>query len=90
MGRPLAAGSGRLRRPKVDVQAIRRKHGLTREEFAERFNLSVRTIEAWEQGRRRPDTNSRTLLAVISIEPELVRMVVRALAREHDPTKGGG
>jgi putative transcriptional regulator len=59
------------------VQAIRRKVAASTKEFERRFRISARTMEAYEQGRRRPDAAMQTLLRVIDREPEAVR---RALA----------
>lgn len=39
----------------VKIQALRANLGETVEAFAERFGRSGRTVEDWEQGRRRPD-----------------------------------
>lgn len=61
----------------VDVAAARRAFGLSQTAFARRFGLDVTALQAWEQGRRRPDRMARVLLAVIAREPEAVR---RALA----------
>ena len=39
----------------VDVRALRARLGLSREQFAQRFRFPARTLQEWEQGRRRPD-----------------------------------
>lgn len=59
------------------IQAIRRKVATSTKEFERRFQISARTMEAYEQGRRLPDAAMRTLLRVIDREPDAVR---RALA----------
>jgi putative transcriptional regulator len=59
------------------VKAIRRKVAASTKEFERRFRIAARTMEAYEQGRRRPDAAMQTLLRVIEREPEAVR---RALA----------
>jgi putative transcriptional regulator len=59
------------------VKAIRRKVAASTKEFERRFRISARTMEAYEQGRRRLDAAMQTLLRVIEREPEAVR---RALA----------
>ena len=46
-------------------------------DFARQFGISARTMEAYEQGRRRPDAAMQMLLRVIDREPDAVR---RALA----------
>jgi putative transcriptional regulator len=53
-----------------DVRAIRERLGLSQEAFAERFQLSLRTVQEWEQRRRVPDGPARVLLRVIDREPD--------------------
>lgn len=54
------------------IVAVRRKLGLSRREFAERYHLDPRTVQDWEQGRRTPDQAARVLLTVIERDPEAV------------------
>jgi putative transcriptional regulator len=63
---------------KVRILAVRKKLGLSRRRFAERYHLDPRTVQDWEQGRRTPDQAARVLLTVIEREPEAVE---RALTR---------
>ncbi|HEX4110944.1 MAG TPA: helix-turn-helix domain-containing protein [Stellaceae bacterium] len=56
----------------VDVAAMRARLGLSQSAFARSFGLDVDAVQAWEQGRRRPDRAARILLAVIAQEPEVV------------------
>jgi putative transcriptional regulator len=49
----------------VDVKTIRLKLHLTRQEFADRYGFSIRTLEKWEQGTRAPDGTARAYLIVI-------------------------
>lgn len=62
--------------PDVDVRSLRATMGLSRMQFAQRFGFPPRTVQEWEQGRRRPDQATRAYLQVIEREPEAV---VRAL-----------
>jgi putative transcriptional regulator len=57
----------------VDIAAMRKRLGLTQQEFASRFGLNVGILRDWEQKRRNPDKAARTLLAVIDREPDAVR-----------------
>jgi putative transcriptional regulator len=50
----------------VDVKLIRTKAGMSQAEFARAFCLNPRTLQDWEQGRRKPDATTRAYLAVIS------------------------
>jgi len=62
--------------PAIDVRQIRAKMGLTQEQFALRFGFPQATLRNWEQGRSRPDTPARVLLAVIAKHPEAVMDVL--------------
>jgi putative transcriptional regulator len=64
---------------RVDVAALRARLNLSQSAFANRFGLDLTAVQAWEQGRRRPDRAARILLAVIGREPAAV---LRALAAE--------
>ena len=50
----------------VDVKRIRAKAGMSQAEFARAFCLNPRTLQEWEQGRRKPDATTRAYLAVIA------------------------
>ena len=63
----------RRRLEPADVQAIRHQFGMTQQQFADFLLISVRTLQKWEQGERRPDGASHTLLRVMAKEPEAVR-----------------
>ena len=56
--------------PAAGIWAIRRKLKLTRTRFAARFGLEARTVQEWEQRRRRPDRAARAYLTVISRNPD--------------------
>ena len=64
--------------PDVDVRAVRKAQGLTREQFAERYGLQVRAIQEWEQGRRKPEPAVRAYLLVIKNQPAAVRKALEA------------
>jgi putative transcriptional regulator len=63
---------------RVDVSAIRKAKRLSQSEFAERYGFDLRTVQDWEQGRRRPERAARILLRVIEREPEAVERALRA------------
>jgi putative transcriptional regulator len=50
----------------IDVKRIRIKAGMSQAEFARAFCINPRTLQEWEQGRRKPDTTTRAYLAVIA------------------------
>lgn len=55
------------------IQGIRRKVASSTKEFERRFQVPARTMEAYEQGRRRPDGAMMALLRIIDREPDAVR-----------------
>lgn len=57
---------------KVDVQAIRRRAGLSQEVFSRKIGVSTGTLRNWEQGRRVPDGPARVLLAMLAQNPKIV------------------
>lgn len=65
-------GSARFVSPALDVKVIRERLGLSQEAFADRFRLSLRTVQEWEQGRRTPEGPARVLLRVIERDPNAV------------------
>ncbi len=56
----------------VDVKAIRSKLGLSQAEFSRRYAVSPRSLQEWEQGRRRPESAVRAYLTVIDRNPKAV------------------
>ena len=62
---------------KIDVGAMRRKLGMTQEEFALTHGLTLARVRDWEQKWSTPDSAARACLKVIEKEPEAVE---RALA----------
>jgi putative transcriptional regulator len=63
--------------PKVDVCEIREHLGLSQEEFAARYRLSLRTIQEWEQNRKQPSEAARVLLFAIAREPKALARALR-------------
>jgi len=50
----------------VDVKRIRTKARMSQAQFARTFCINPRTLQEWEQGRRKPDATTRAYLAVIA------------------------
>ncbi len=62
---------------KVDVDntvnqatQARNKIGLSQQDFANVMGVSVRTLQAWEQGKRKPSGSAVTLLKVATQQPQ--------------------
>jgi putative transcriptional regulator len=56
----------------VDVSELRRRMGMTQEQFAARFGFSVATLRHWERGDRTPQGAALVLLNVIKRAPDAV------------------
>jgi putative transcriptional regulator len=63
----------------IDVPAIRKRLGLSQNEFSARFGIPPGTLRDWEQNRRRPEGPARALLIVIDKEPEAVKRALKPL-----------
>ena len=61
----------------VDVKNIRAQVGMSQNEFASAFGISVSTLRHWERGDRTPQGPALVLLNVVAKEP---RAVLNALA----------
>ncbi len=55
------------------AREARAKMGLSQRAFAQLLGVSLRTLQDWEQGRRRPAGAAQTLLRVASQHPEALR-----------------
>lgn len=55
----------------ASVQEVRAKLNLSQSEFAALMGVSVRTIQDWEQGRRKPRGPAVALLRIAEQEPEV-------------------
>lgn len=58
------------------VSAARAASGLSQAQFATLMGVSVRTLQEWEQGRRKPSGAAQTLLRVAQRHPEVLREMV--------------
>ncbi|MCS5587592.1 MAG: helix-turn-helix domain-containing protein [Porticoccaceae bacterium] len=62
----------------VDVKAIRAQVGMSQNEFATAFGISVSTLRHWERGDRTPHGPALVLLNVVAKEPQAVLKALRA------------
>ena len=69
---PLSSDELARMRPVPNPKHIRRRLGMTQEQFSARFGVPIGTLRDWEQGVRQPDSAARTLLRVIDRNPEAV------------------
>jgi putative transcriptional regulator len=49
--------------------------GLSQQKFADVLGVSARTLQEWEQGRRKPSGAARSLLVIAKRMPEVLRKV---------------
>ena len=63
------------------IREIRQKVASSTRVFEAKFLIPARTMESYEQGRRRPDTATQALLRIIDREPEAA---LRALHRSSE------
>lgn len=72
--REIKAGGGK--RTKVAVESyvvrVRMTSGLSQTEFAAALGVSKRTLEQWEQGRRKPSGAAKQLLKIAERHPEVL------------------
>jgi len=55
------------------VIAARKNSGLSQIAFAELLGVSVRTLQGWEQGRKRPSGAARILITLAQRHPDILR-----------------
>ena len=53
------------------IRAIRERTSLSQSEFARLIGVSVKTLQNWEQDRRRPTGPAAALLRIIAHAPQL-------------------
>lgn len=62
----------------VDVKSIRENVGMTQNEFALAFGISIGTLRHWERGDRKPRGPARVLLNVVAKEPQAVLRALKS------------
>ena len=55
--------------------SARQSVSLTQKEFAQLLNVSVDSIQDWEQGRRSPRGAAKTLLRIAQRHPEVLEQI---------------
>lgn len=54
------------------VVSLRQRFGLSQPAFASVLNVSLKTLQSWEQGNRRPSQAALRLLQVAKRRPEML------------------
>ena len=55
-----------------EIKSVREKLNVSQNEFALMIGVSVRTLQNWEQGRRKPEGPAKALLRIASKNPSAV------------------
>lgn len=58
-----------------EIKATRERIGVSQTSFAAMLNVSPRTLQEWEQGRRQPTGPARSLLVIAAQKPEVMHEV---------------
>ncbi len=60
-----------------EVAAARLKTGLSQSQFAQVLRISARTLQEWEQGRRKPSGAAQALIQIAFKHPEVITESLR-------------
>lgn len=71
----------------AQVAQLRTRMRLSQAEFAGLLSVSAKTIQAWEQGLRRPDGPARRLMQLLSLKPNFVVAAGKARAQSSTRTR---
>ncbi|WP_395343777.1 helix-turn-helix domain-containing protein [Ningiella sp. W23] len=61
-----------------DVAKARLKTGLSQSQFALALQISSRTLQEWEQGRRKPSGAAKALIQIAFRHPEIIQEELQA------------
>ena len=67
-----------------EVKHIRQTCGMTQQAFADVFGISVKTLEAWEQGINTPGSAAARLLDLIGFDYGFATMIAKQPLKEYD------
>lgn len=54
-----------------DVTRLRRRLRLSQRELAQTLNVSIKTVQSWEHGNRRPSQAALRLLQMLQLRPDV-------------------
>ena len=58
---------------KSEVLAVRQKLGVSQKILAKLLHINERTLENWEQGRTKPNTQAAVLIKLVNNRPDLIK-----------------
>lgn len=59
------------------IKTLRNEHDLTQEEFSEKFGLSLRSLQNWEQEHREPDPAAQLVIQMIEVDADTTAELVK-------------
>lgn len=62
--------------PALETKQARQAVGLSQRDFATLLGVSVKTLQAWEQGTRTPSKGAKTLLKIANKHPNVLLSVM--------------
>lgn len=66
-----------------DVKRIREQRNMSQGKFAFLLNVSMKTVQSWEQGKRKPSHSSARLLQIIETPDALPEMIASVRSVKH-------
>lgn len=60
------------------VQQLREKTGLSQRDLAQLMQVSVKTLQNWEQGRRNPTGPAAVLIRIFEKAPDMAKLVLQS------------
>ena len=60
------------------ILAVRERSGLSQAQFARLLNVSVKTLQNWEQARREPTGPAKALMRIVEREPAAALRALQA------------
>lgn len=61
--------------PVPEIIEVRSKSGMSQSQFAFALGVSIRTLQEWEQGRRKPSGPAKSLLTIAAKRPDVIREI---------------
>ena len=78
IARGKAPASRRIKVTTPDVKAVREQIGLSQSEFAQLMQVSIKTLQNWEQHRRNPTGPAAALLKIVTTAPDVALKALHA------------
>jgi putative transcriptional regulator len=73
------------------IASVRQKHGLSQEELAHLLGVSFSSVNAWESGKRRPQTRMQEVIVALAQKEKISRLpdtLARTLFLDFDEPSG--